>query len=107
MITVRYFAAAKAASGVDEERFDLAAPVSSSANDDDGGAAPQTAPFTLGALLEAVQTVGRPEAAADAPELARVLSRSSFLINGVAAKDHSRPLSPGDTVDILPPFAGG
>ncbi|WP_441435340.1 MoaD/ThiS family protein [Arthrobacter sp. RAF14] len=103
MITVRYFAAAKAAAGVDEERFD--APPSTLATDD--GAAPSAGPFTLGALLEAVQAAERPGAAADAPELSRVLSRSSFLINGVAAKDHAKPLSPGDTVDVLPPFAGG
>lgn len=103
MITVRYFAAAKAASGVDEERIDPTAftlPV-------DGGAATPTAPFTLGALLETLLRLERPGTTSDAPELSRVLSRSSFLINGVAAKDHAKPLSPGDTVDVLPPFAGG
>lgn len=103
MITVRYFAAAKAAAGRDEERIDTAAFTPA----DDDGVTPSAAPFTLGALLETLQRLERPGATPDAPELSRVLSRSSFLINGVAAKDHARPLSPGDTVDVLPPFAGG
>lgn len=103
MITVRYFAAAKAAAGLDEERIDPAA----SALPDADGAAPAAAPFTLGTLLETLLRLERPGTASDAPELSRVLSRSSFLINGVAAKDHAKPLSPGDTVDVLPPFAGG
>ena len=102
MITVRYFAAAKAAAGLDEERID---PAASTLPDD--GAAPAAAPFTLGALLDTLLRLERPGTASDAPELSRVLSRSSFLINGVAAKDHAKPLSPGDTVDVLPPFAGG
>nr|WP_066215401.1 MoaD/ThiS family protein [Arthrobacter woluwensis] len=102
-MTVRYFAAAKAAAGLDEERIDTAAFTPT----DDDGAAPSAAPFTLGALLETLQRLERPGATPDAPELSRVLSRSSFLINGVAAKDHAKPLSAGDTVDVLPPFAGG
>ncbi|MFK0074121.1 MoaD/ThiS family protein [Arthrobacter woluwensis] len=103
MITVRYFAAAKAAAGLDEERVDL----SDLTPPADDGAAPSAAALTLGALLEALLRLERPGATPDAPELSRVLSRSSFLINGVAAKDHAKPLSPGDTVDVLPPFAGG
>jgi sulfur-carrier protein len=39
--------------------------------------------------------------------LARVLARSSVLVDGVVCHDHSEPLAPGATVDILPPFAGG
>lgn len=45
---------------------------------------------------------------ADADDQARiVVSRSSFLVNAVARTDRTQPLSEGDTVDILPPFAGG
>ena len=41
------------------------------------------------------------------PQASTVLSRSSFLINSVAATDRDHPLREGDTVDVLPPFAGG
>ncbi|PCC49385.1 MoaD/ThiS family protein [Brevibacterium aurantiacum] len=40
-------------------------------------------------------------------ETTTVISRSSFLVNAVAATDPQAPLSEGDTVDVLPPFAGG
>ena len=36
-----------------------------------------------------------------------VISKCSFLVNGVAEADRSRALADGDTVDVLPPFAGG
>jgi molybdopterin converting factor small subunit len=36
-----------------------------------------------------------------------VLAKCTFLVNGVAETDHSRILVDGDTVDVLPPFAGG
>jgi sulfur-carrier protein len=39
--------------------------------------------------------------------LARVLARSSVLVDGVVCHDHAEPLAAGATVDILPPFAGG
>jgi sulfur-carrier protein len=39
--------------------------------------------------------------------LAGVLSRCSFLCDGVAVRDETSPLRPGNTVDVLPPFAGG
>ncbi|MBB6039943.1 molybdopterin converting factor small subunit [Phytomonospora endophytica] len=38
-------------------------------------------------------------------ELARVLSVSSFLVDGVVAR--GGPLAEGTVVDVLPPFAGG
>ncbi|WP_422116818.1 MoaD/ThiS family protein [Brachybacterium sp. UNK5269] len=40
-------------------------------------------------------------------EAARVVDRSSFLINAVACTDRDRALADGDRVDVLPPFAGG
>lgn len=88
-MNVRYFAAARAAAGMDEEKFDLA----------DGA--------TLDILLEAVLAVERPEPPAGTPPLARILSRSSFLLNEVAVRDRSTAVAPDDVVDVLPPFAGG
>ncbi|MGO1683787.1 MoaD/ThiS family protein [Brachybacterium sp. Z12] len=43
-------------------------------------------------------------ASADA---ARVIERSSILLNAVACTDRSRALTDGDRLDVLPPFAGG
>ena len=76
-MNVRYFAAARAAAGVDEERFDLA----------DGD--------TLADLLEAILAVERPEPPAGTPPLARILSRSSFLLNEVAVRDQQRGAEAG------------
>ena len=39
--------------------------------------------------------------------LPRILSRSSFLLNEVAVRDHGAVLKTDDVVDVLPPFAGG
>ncbi|MEV0967001.1 MoaD/ThiS family protein [Microtetraspora glauca] len=78
--TVRYWAAAKAAAGVAEEPFD--------------------AP-TLGALLTRISSN---------PDLAQVLRRCSFLVNGAPAgtrDPHSIDLPEGAVVEVLPPFAGG
>jgi sulfur-carrier protein len=36
-----------------------------------------------------------------------VIARCSLLVNGVAETDPGRLLVDGDTVDVLPPFAGG
>jgi sulfur-carrier protein len=88
-MNVRYFAAARAAAGVEEERFELS----------DGD--------TLETLLEAILAVERPEPPAGTPPLPRVLSRSSFLLNEVAVRNGSAVLRPDDVVDVLPPFAGG
>ncbi|MDQ1623443.1 MAG: sulfur-carrier protein [Actinomycetota bacterium] len=88
-MNVRYFAAARAAAGVDEEHFELA----------DGA--------TVASLVAAILAVERPEPPAGTPPLARILSRSSFLLNEVAVRDDSAQLLPGDVVDVLPPFAGG
>jgi molybdopterin synthase sulfur carrier subunit len=88
-LNVRYFAAARAAAGLEEESFDLAP-----------GA-------TVADLLGAVLAVQRPEPPAGTPPLPRILSRSSFLLNEVAVRDHSVVLKADDVVDVLPPFAGG
>jgi molybdopterin converting factor small subunit len=36
-----------------------------------------------------------------------VIARCSYLVNGISEEDRSRLLADGDTVDVLPPFAGG
>ncbi len=41
------------------------------------------------------------------PPLARLLSRSSFLLNEVAVRKPCSGVKPDDVVDVLPPFAGG
>jgi molybdopterin synthase sulfur carrier subunit len=78
---IRYWAAAKEAAGVAEESFDAA---------------------TLGELMTKI-TENR-------ADLARVVSRSSFLIDGapVGKRPHEGVvLGDGMTVEVLPPFAGG
>ena len=40
-------------------------------------------------------------------DLARVLLRCSFLLDGIAVRDRGQSLKAGNTVDVLPPFAGG
>lgn len=78
-VTVRYFAGARAAAGVTEE----------------------TVPARdLADLLAGLSD-------AHGAGLAKVLTACSFLVDGVAARDRSVRLTPGGTVDVLPPFAGG
>jgi sulfur-carrier protein len=86
---IRYFAAARAAAGVDEERHDL--PHGS----------------TLEQLLEAALAVPRQDPPAGTPPLARIIARSSFLRNETAVRDRLSALAEDDIVDVLPPFAGG
>ena len=78
-VTVRYFAGARAASGVDTETR------------------------TAGTLDELVgQLIG-----SHGERLERVLTACSFLVDGTSTRDRGTPLSPGAVVDVLPPFAGG
>lgn len=79
MIEVRPFAAAAAALGGD--RIEVAA----------------------GSLEELVSALAERTDAAGA----RVIARSSLLVNSVAQSDRSTILHAGDRVDVLPPFAGG
>jgi molybdopterin converting factor small subunit len=80
-IGVRYFAAAQAAVGSDSEELTVRAGV------------------TVRDLVE--------ELSSRNPELARVLPRCSYLCDGVAVHDKAQPLHCGNTIDVLPPFAGG
>jgi molybdopterin converting factor small subunit len=78
-ITVRYFAGARAASGVDTEELPAA---------------------TLDELVgRIVHEHG--------DRLARVLTACSFLVDGTSTRDRTTSLAPGAVVDVLPPFAGG
>ena len=81
-VTLRYFAAAAEAAGRPEERLDLPAGT------------------TLAGLRE--QLAGRDL------EMARIVPICSFLVNSVSTPaDSLTPLTDGDAVDVLPPFAGG
>lgn len=80
MLTVRYFAAAAEAAGVEEEQVPALA--------------------DLAALLD--DAIGRHGAS-----LARVLPACSVLLDGLTTTDRSTALDGVRTVDLLPPFAGG
>ncbi len=81
-VTVRYFAAARAAAGVESERVEL-----------------QEGAGVADALDEVSRRHG--------DELTRVLARCSFLLDSVAVRDRSAPVPSGAELDVLPPFAGG
>ena len=81
-MTVRYWAAARAAAGVESDEVPAAT------------------------LAEAVAAVG---ALRGAP-LARVLAACSYLVDSAPAgrrPPEEVPLPPGSVVEALPPFAGG
>ena len=80
MPTVRYFAGARAAAN---------------------GIAQET--VTATSLDELTRTLSERHG----ERLSVVLKAASFLIDGLACHDRATPLSPGATVDVLPPFAGG
>jgi len=79
MVTVRYYAGARAAAGVAEETV------------------PATTLAELVTELEARRGTG----------LAKVLAAASYLVDGLACHDRFAALPADATVDILPPFAGG
>ena len=80
-VTVRYFAAAAEAAGVEEEIL-----------------AAGDAGTTVGELRDLL--VERHGAA-----MARIVANGSFLVDGVVRRDRAAAL--GERVDVLPPFAGG
>jgi molybdopterin converting factor small subunit len=79
-VTVRYFAAARAATGVTEETVPDAADLD-----------------RLADLL----------AERHGERMASVLKVASFLVDGLTCHDRRAALPAGATVDVLPPFAGG
>jgi molybdopterin synthase sulfur carrier subunit len=80
-VTVRYFAAARAAAGAEDEVLTLPAATS---------------------VAALVSELGKRNT-----ELARVLQRCSYLCDGIAVRDPQILLGSGQTLDVLPPFAGG
>ena len=83
-VTIRYWAAAKEAAGVQEESVEA---------------------VTLGDLLNTVVARRKPDG-----RLADILARSSFLVNADPVGRAARPsilLDDGAVVEVLPPFAGG
>jgi sulfur-carrier protein len=80
-VTVRYFAAARAAAGAESETVILR---------------PGT---TFAELVDRLAVRGT--------RLAAVLCRCSYLCDGIAVRDDTTTLRSGDTIDVLPPFAGG
>ena len=86
-IVVRYWAAARAAAGVDSDVL------------------PATDVHTLADALAAVRTLH-----ADRPRLAEVVAVCSVLVGDRpvgSVEPADVALAPGDTVELLPPFAGG
>ena len=78
-VTVRYFAGARAAAGVDTETR------------------------TAGTLDELVGQMVEDHG----DRLERVLTACSFLVDGTSTRNRTVTLAPGAVVDVLPPFAGG
>lgn len=81
-VNVRYYAAAKAASGVSEEQVQYAGPL------------------TSGDVVDLV-------AAKHGPAMVDVLMRSSYLLNELVVRGPAIEVPDGATFDVLPPFAGG
>jgi sulfur-carrier protein len=91
IVTVRYWAAAKAAAGVAEETVTA---------------------DTLAAALSIVarRDPAQPDPAPPSPALDAVLARSSFLVDGDPVGTRaagSVRLADGAVIEVLPPFAGG
>lgn len=79
MATVRFFAAAADIIGASELTLDVS---------------------TVGELRDVIEKEYGVSAT-------RVVSRCSLLISGTRAESDSQAILPSDTVDVLPPFAGG
>lgn len=86
LVRVRYFAGARAAAGVTEERIRVASSGST--------------PATVADVIDAVLT-------SHDERIAQVVPACSFLLDGVAVRDRSTAVNDGCEVDVLPPFAGG
>lgn len=84
-ITVRYFAAARAARGTASEQVDFSG--------------------SLGDLLTQLGEA-HTSTTAGGLTLAQIFPRCTFLLNGSRAHD-TTTINAGDQLDVLPPFAGG
>ena len=79
VVTVNYFAAARAIAGADTETVEAES------------------------LAELIAVITERHG----PALAKVLGVCSFLVDGVRRSDRDADLPHGSSVDVLPPFAGG
>lgn len=89
IVTLRYWAAAKEAAGVAEDKVEA---------------------VTLADALAAGIEAARQRSADRENRLRAVLARSSFLVNAQPAgtkPPESLALAAGDEIEVLPPFAGG
>jgi sulfur-carrier protein len=80
-VTVRFFAAARAAAGTESDLVTV----------------------RPGATVADVVN----ELCCRSDELARMLQRCSYLCDGVAVRNRMATLRSGQVLDVLPPFAGG
>ena len=114
-VTVRYFAAARAAAGVAEEELavpatELAVPAAELAV---AAAEPAARPSTEAVATSGaaptceVATVLAVASERHGPELGRVLLRCSFLLDEIAVHGTATTVRHGQVLDVLPPFAGG
>lgn len=78
-VTVRYFAAAAEAMGVDRE---------------------QAVGSTVSELFDTLER-------RHGPQVRDVVARCTVLVDGQRVADHGHVVPPDATVDLLPPFAGG
>ncbi|WP_198928438.1 MoaD/ThiS family protein [Tersicoccus sp. Bi-70] len=83
---INYYAGAAAAAGTTAETVD-------------------TAGLTFGQLKQRLAAAH--PAVPGQPVLHDVLTRSSFLLDGLAVRDDARVLDGAGALDVLPPFAGG
>jgi len=78
-LTVRYFAAAKAATGVDSEIISATT------------------------VQDAITAI----CSRHGDQLSAVVTACSFLLDGLTVHDTALPLADDAELDVLPPFAGG
>lgn len=78
-VQVRYFAAASAAAGVEQETVEA------------------------GTLGEIIARIGDKHGQL----MQKVLPACSFLVDGHSTTDRAAQVAPGSGIDVLPPFAGG
>ena len=77
-VHIRYFAAARAAAGVD------------------------SADYSAAPLVEILAEAGKSN-----PKLAHVLGQCSFLVDALTVHDQNVLIKNGSVIDVLPRFAGG
>jgi molybdopterin synthase sulfur carrier subunit len=78
-VRVRYFASARAAAGSAEEVISA---------------------VTVGDALASIRGL-------HSEHFGEILDACSLLLDGRCVHDHGIVLAPGETLDVLPPFAGG